>query len=144
MNRTLWGRRWLVVTSMITFFGLVSSVSAQGPGKGNIKVGALEVHPSIGLTETYNDNIYKNYGNLRSESDWITTLTPGIQFSLPMQRHSFQVDYRADMNWFSSNSNTNYTNQRVGGTVVAGFGLAGNYGIRIIIGKFKKQTSGKV
>src|SRR4030042_5138313 len=117
MNRTLWGRRWLVVTSMITFFGLVSAFSAQGPGKGNIKVGALEVHTSIGLTETYNDNIYKNYGNLRSESDWITTLTPGIQFSLPLQRHSFQVDYRADVNWFSSNSNTNYTNQRVGGAV---------------------------
>jgi len=47
----------------------------------------------------------------------ITTLSPGIQFFLPLQRHSFQVDYRADLNWFSSNSNTNYTNQRAGGAV---------------------------
>jgi len=47
----------------------------------------------------------------------ITTLSPGIQFFLPLQRHSFQVEYQADVNWFSTNSNTNYTNQLVGGAV---------------------------
>ncbi len=89
----------------------------MGPGKGNIKVGPVEVHPFVGLTETYSDNIYRNYGNFKSESDLITTLSPGIQFFLPLQRHSFHIDYQADINWFSSNSNTNYTNQRAGGTL---------------------------
>jgi len=56
-----------MVALMITIVGLFSSLSAQqGPGQGNIKVGALNVYPSIGLTETYNDNIYRNYGKLKS------------------------------------------------------------------------------
>ena len=56
-------------------------------------------------------------GTLNQNRILITTLSPGIQFFLPLQRHSFHIDYQADINWFSSNSNTNYTNQRAGGTL---------------------------
>lgn len=88
-----------------------------GPGTGNIKLGPLEVHPYLGLTETYNSNIYLNYGGLPSKSDTITTATPGILLLLPLQRHSLKAEYRADANWFATASDTNYTNQRVGGAL---------------------------
>jgi hypothetical protein len=90
---------------------------AAGPGTGNIKLGPLEVHPFVGVTETYSDNIYLNYGGLPSKSDFITTVTPGIMLFLPLNRHSVKVEYRADANWFSTFSENNYTNQRVGGAV---------------------------
>ena len=88
-----------------------------GPGTGNIKVGPLEVHPYLGLTETYSSNIYLNYGGRPSKSDYITTATPGILLLLPLQRHTLKAEYRADANWFSTYSETNYTNQRVGGAL---------------------------
>ena len=42
-----------------------------GPEKGNLKIGPLEIHPFLSATETYSDNIYKNYGGLKAESDFI-------------------------------------------------------------------------
>jgi hypothetical protein len=87
------------------------------PGTGNIKLGPLEVHPYLGLTETYSNNIYLNYGGLPSKSDTITTATPGILLVLPLQRHTLKAEYRADANWFATQSETNYTNQRLGGVL---------------------------
>ncbi|MBI5605160.1 MAG: outer membrane beta-barrel protein [Deltaproteobacteria bacterium] len=118
MNMKNWDSL-LAVSLIISMLCFVYPLGAQvaGPGKGNIKIGPLEVHPFVGLTETYNDNVYRNYGNLKSESDLITTLSPGVQLFLPLQRHNVQLNYRADVNWFSNNSGTNYANQRVGGEV---------------------------
>ena len=104
---------------LAALFFVTPSLWAQmaGPGKGNIKVGPVEVHPFVGVAETYNDNIYQSYGGLKKESDYITTLSPGIQLLLPVRRHSFQLDYRADMNWYAKNDETNYTNQTGGGAI---------------------------
>lgn len=116
----------LAITFLIFFLGFAPSLMADvaplgtqgvGPGKGNIKIGPVEVHPYLGLTETYSDNVYRNFGNRSSESDFITTLSPGIQFLMPLQRHSIQLGYQADVNWFARNSGTNYTNQKGGGAI---------------------------
>ena len=88
-----------------------------GPGTGEFRLGPVEVHPFAGITETYNDNIYKNYDALASESDFITTLTPGVQLLLPFRSHNFQLNYRADINRYSSRTETNYTSQLVGGEI---------------------------
>ncbi len=117
-------RNWCkvgLVILMVVFWGFVSPLSAQEPEKGNIKIGALEVHPSVGLSGTYNDNIYKNFGNLKSEADYITTLSPGIQFFLPIQRHNLQLGYQADINWYKNNSDTNYFNQQASGALNLNF-----------------------
>jgi hypothetical protein len=122
MNRKHWAG-FFVATMVIALLGVLSPLGAQlqMPSGGNIKIGPVAVHPFVGLTETYNDNIYRNYGNFKSEADFITSLSPGIQFFLPVQRHSFQLDYQADLNWFASNSNTNFANQRVGGAMKLDF-----------------------
>lgn len=119
MNKKIWVNV-VTVTMVVAFLGFFSPAGAQLQA-GNIKLGPLAIHPFVGLTETYNDNVFKNYANLPKESDFITTLTPGIQLFLPVQRHSFQIDYQADMNWYSSNSKANYTNQRVGGAAKLDF-----------------------
>ncbi len=100
-----------------------------GPGTGNIKAGPVEIHPFLQFTETYSDNIYYNYGGLKKESDFITTLSPGIRFILPVKTHSFQLDYRADANWYARNSETNYINQIGGGLFKLEFpaGLSFNF-----------------
>ena len=104
-------------TALIVALLLAASpamAQTEGLGPGLIKIGPLEIHPSVGLKETYSDNIYRSYDNKPTESDVITTLSPGIQFLLPMGSHSFQMGYRADIDWFADNSETNYTKHLVG------------------------------
>jgi len=118
-----------------------------GPGTGNIKAGPVEIHPFVGLTETYSDNIYYNYGGFKKESDFITTLSPGIRLILPVKTHSFQLDYRADANWYAKNSETNYTNQIGGGLIKLEFpsGLSFNfsdYFTHALIPRKAKEISG--
>lgn len=107
--------QWIVLILTLSILGLALPLWAQNTTPGNIKIGPVAVHPFIGLTEAYSDNLYRNYGNFKSESDFITTLSPGIQFFLPLQRHSLQLDYKADINWFANNSGTNYSGQKFGG-----------------------------
>ena len=91
--------------------------SPAGPGISNLKAGPLEIHPFLGVTETYDDNIYRSYGGKEKEADLVTTVSPGIQLRLPLQRHSLQLDYRADVNVFAKNKETNFVNQVGGGAV---------------------------
>jgi hypothetical protein len=138
----------LVVLAFLLF--LISSplwAQITGPGTENIKAGPVEIHPFVELTETHSDNIYKNYGGFEKESDYITTLSPGISLILPVKTHSFQLDYRADINWYSKNSETNYTNQIGGGLIKLEFpgGLSFNfsdYFTHAVIPRKAKETPG--
>lgn len=85
--------------------------------KGNIKLGPLEVHPSVGLAETYTDNVYRNYDGHEKKSDWITTLSPGLELVLPLRRHSLKVGYLADVNWYGKNRENNHVQQAATGSV---------------------------
>ena len=89
----------------------------KAPTGGKIMVGPLEVHPSLAFTETYSDNIYSSYDNKDKESDFITTLSPGLSFVLPMRRHSLEVGYQANINWYADNNETDYTDHLVGGAL---------------------------
>ncbi len=86
----------------------------RGPGAGQFRLGPVELHPFVGIRETYDDNIYSSYNGLDKESDFITTLSPGIQFLLPFKSHNFQLNYRADIYRYSTNKETNYTSQLAG------------------------------
>jgi phage anti-repressor protein len=118
-----------------------------GPGKERVKAGPVEVHPFLGVTEFYNDNIYRNYGGLKKEEDYITTLSPGMQLRLPVQQHSFQLDYRADVSMYAKNNETNYTNQRGGAAINLDFpgGLlfdVSDYYSDAVIPRYAKETPG--
>ena len=61
---------------------------------GNIHVGQLDIHPSLSVKEEYNDNIYnEDKGETGSA---ITTISPGIAFQLPLQKHLLNMDCRAE------------------------------------------------
>jgi len=86
-----------------------AGVQSQAPiGQGNIKVGALKIHPSIGVTGTYTDNVYQSYDGKAKESAFIATVSPGVQLVLPFSRHSISAGYRADVNRYSNFSENNY------------------------------------
>jgi hypothetical protein len=62
---------------------------------GNIHVGQLDIHPLLNVKEEYNDNIYDEDSGETGTA--ITTISPGIVFVLPFQRHLLQIDYQADI-----------------------------------------------
>jgi hypothetical protein len=107
-----------LMTSPVTGYPIPSLWTQwMAPGTERIKAGPVEVHPFVGVTEFYNDNIYRNYGGLKKEEDYITTLSPGLQLRLPVRQHSFQLDYRADVSLYAKNNETNYTNQTGGAAI---------------------------
>lgn len=139
---------FVIIAVSVVFLFVSSPVFAQlqTPTGGKIKLGPVEIHPSIGLMETYTDNIYVSYDDKAKESDYITTLSPGIQFLLPLKRHSFQVSYKADINRYSNNNETDYTNHLFDGALSLDFPggliftLSDNYSIATIIRKWKEQA----
>ena len=89
----------------------------QAPKSANIQVGALQVHPSVSIGETYSDNIYQSYDAKDKESDFITTISPAINLLLPMRRHSLQLGYKADIYSYADLSENNYANQTASGAL---------------------------
>jgi hypothetical protein len=61
---------------------------------GNIHVGQLDIHPSLNIEEEYNDNIYQVASHEAGSA--ITTISPGIAFLLPIQKHLLNMDCRAE------------------------------------------------
>jgi hypothetical protein len=88
-------------------------VLSQAPpiGKGNIKIGSLEVHPSVVLNGTYTDNVYQSYDGKSKESDIITTFSPGLQLVLPFSRHNFQTGFRSDFYSYTDFSENDYVHK---------------------------------
>jgi hypothetical protein len=63
------------------------------PGDG-LKVGRVQIHPFLGVAEVFTDNVFS--ANEQKQSDFLTTIAPGIQAYLPFGgKHSFLLDYRA-------------------------------------------------
>lgn len=83
--------------------------------EGNIKMGAVEVHPRVSIAEEYESNIFWKPSD--EKEDWMTILTPGIRFDLPFngKRHLFSLDYYADIVWFNEFSSQDYQNHYVTG-----------------------------
>ena len=137
-----------VIAASVVLLFVSSHVFAQlqAPAGGKIKLGPVEIHPSIGLMETNSDNIYASYDNKPKESDHITTLSPGIRFLLPLKRHSFQADYKADINLYSYNDETDYINHLFGGALNLDFPggliftLSDDYSIATVPRKWKEKA----
>ncbi|MBC2724694.1 MAG: outer membrane beta-barrel protein, partial [Desulfosporosinus sp.] len=136
----------IAVSVILLFESSPVFAQLQAPTGGKIKLGPVEIHPSIGLMETYSDNIYVSYDDKAKESDYITTLSPGIQFLLPLKRHSFQVGYKSDINLYSDNDEINYTNHLFGGGLSLNFlgglifTLSDYYSIATVPRKWKERA----
>lgn len=79
------------------------------PGNG-VTVGPLRLHPHIGVAQMYTDNVFRTNSN--KTSDFLTTLSPGIQVQLPFAGfHSFLIDYRTNLQYYARTSSNDVHDQ---------------------------------
>ena len=60
----------------------------------NLYLGPLRIHPSLEISETYDDNVF--YGDsslIRDRQDFYETYKPKISLELPLRNHSLNFDY---------------------------------------------------
>jgi len=102
-------------------------LSEQAMAAGNLHYGALEVHPYLLLKETYNDNIFATPTN--TDSDWVTTITPGIKLLLPFRMHQFDLEYNAVINRYLDFTSENTTSHNA--SAKADFKLGSLFGLKL-------------
>jgi len=61
----------------------------------------VEITPRISVSEVYDDNIYLDATN--EESDYLTTVSPGINLTMSSQRTSLSLDYSPTWVWYDEN-----------------------------------------
>lgn len=82
-------------------------------GEEGIQAGPLILHPFMGMAEMYTDNVFRTG---TKQSDFITTVAPGIQAQLPFgSRHLFVADYRTNIQFFHRNPSNNVQDQTASG-----------------------------
>lgn len=85
-----------------------------------VLVGPLQVHPHMGVAQMYTDNVFRTNSN--KTSDFLTTLSPGIQVRLPFAGfHSFLVDYRTNLQYYSRTSSNDVQDQAAVGALKFNF-----------------------
>ena len=94
---------------------------------GNIHVGALEVHPYLSVTQTYDDNVYATSSD--TKSDWITTTMPGIKLQMPFRMHKLEAEYRAVINNYWDYSSENITDHHA--AILGDFKFGSRFGMRL-------------
>ncbi|MFO0776114.1 MAG: outer membrane beta-barrel protein [Nitrospira sp.] len=95
------------------------SLSNTIPGDG-IVVGPLRLHPHMGVAQMYTDNVFRTNSN--KTSDFLTTLSPGIQVRLPFAGfHSVLLDYRTNLQYYSRTSSNDVQDQTATGALKFNF-----------------------
>ncbi|MEI6154948.1 MAG: outer membrane beta-barrel protein, partial [Deltaproteobacteria bacterium] len=82
---------------------------------GNIKFGALKIHPYVYIDQTWTDNVFqrnnmwgpttyngKGYSSSGNRSDTVNTVTPGLRFFLPFGTHLFHLNYNAALRTYNT------------------------------------------
>lgn len=78
-----------------------------------VQAGPFILHPFMGVAEMYTDNVFRAGAK---QSDFITTVAPGIQAQLPFgSRHLFVADYRTNIQFFHRNPSNNVQDQTASG-----------------------------
>lgn len=93
----------------------------SGEGFGHtVKVGPVRLRPHVGVAEVFTDNVNKLSGNRNSngeidkrESDFLTSIAPGLQALLPFGggKHSLLLDYRANQLLYNKTTSNNVLTQ---------------------------------
>lgn len=85
-----------------------------------IAVGPIRLHPHMGVAQMYTDNVFRT--NSQKTSDFLTTLSPGIQARLPFAGfHSVVLDYRTNLQYYSRTSSNDVQDQTATGAIKFNF-----------------------
>ena len=84
--------------------------------QGNIHVGPIKVDPFFSTSESYDNNIFDAARN--KESDFITTLSPGINLSSPIKsiKSEANFNYLANFLEYADHSDESHIDQYLGGS----------------------------
>ena len=86
----------------------------QAPRVDGVMVGSVRLNPHMGVAQMYTDNVFRTNNN--KISDFATTLAPGIQAQLPFAGfHSFFIDYRTNIQFYSRTPSNNVQDQTATG-----------------------------
>lgn len=92
--------------STVSFFALFSTLGwAQDAAQ--IKVGAFDVVPTVGLTESYKDNVFKQEDG-EEVSSWITTITPAIRAVADNGQSRYELAYKNATGFYHSSHDDDY------------------------------------
>jgi hypothetical protein len=127
MARTLRGKSKMKSRTTLWILFFLMCLPFQAGAAGNLHFGALEIHPYVFLEETYNDNIFATPTD--TQSDWITTITPGIKLFLPVRMHQFTVEYNAVINTYKDFTSENTTDHKAG--AIADFKFGSFLGLKL-------------
>jgi len=76
------------------------------------RLGGFFLYPTIGVGETYNDNI--RFTETNKTSDFITTVTPAVDLKSNWNSHALNFNARADLGRYASNSEEDYNDWQIG------------------------------
>lgn len=85
---------------------------AQNSNLG-VRAGAFILSPGIGLSETYDDNIYRKGTNERS--DFITEVTPSFAALSDFNLHQLFFAARGSFGYYADNTSENFKDYSIGG-----------------------------
>lgn len=99
--------KWIAFSSKTCFIilFLFSLLPTAWPGT------IFEFHPLLESETQYNNNIFYERSNTRS--DWITTLTPGFVTSLKNPRFNYTLEYRPGLVYYLHNPELDYDSHEV-------------------------------
>jgi hypothetical protein len=82
--------------------------------EGGVTLDSLVLHPHMGVAQMYTDNVFRT--NTNRQSDWFTTLSPGIQAQLPVAgRHMLLMDYRTNIQYYQRSPSNDVQDQTASG-----------------------------
>ncbi len=97
--------------------------------EGNIHISKLRIHPFVSVSVTESDNIYSTPTASASESDTITTYSPGVKLQLPFGKHQAEAQYYATINRYKVQSGEDTENSTAAGTI--DFSAGNPFGLKL-------------
>jgi polysaccharide biosynthesis protein VpsM len=104
---------------------------------GNLRLGSLEIHPSVSVTATLDDNVCRTEskecfidknGNevvdpdeIEDGRDFITIVSPGLRLVLPIRDHELQTEYHGEFARHSEFDSEDYEDHAVRGSLDLNF-----------------------
>ncbi len=98
---------------------------------GNLQWGPVELHPSFGVSESFDDNICrtedkqcldpKDSTKTKNGKDWVIVFSPGLQAALPIRDHRFRMEYRGDFGRYNEFKTENYSDNALKSDLVLNF-----------------------
>ncbi len=82
-------------------------VSSSDAIAANLRIGSFGIHPYVSFSAGHTDNVFLTGTN--EESDTFYVISPGVKVVLPMERHTFDLDYTVDSYFYTDQDDANRT-----------------------------------